>query len=157
MATDPEPRPFDVATVEHLVALMAAHDLADITLREGDQVIRLRRGGAVTYAAPPALAAAPQAAAPGAASAPAAPAGKKLLEIKSEMVGTVYLKPKPDKDDYVRPGAGVKPETTVCQIEAMKVFNEIKAGVAGAVAEVCVANGDGVEFGTVLFRVDPGV
>ena len=156
MAIDSEPRPFDVRTVEHLIGLMAAHDLADITLREGNQTIRLRRGGAVTSAAPaPVVVAAPPAAS--AAPTPAAPAGKKLLEIKSEMVGTVYLRPKPDKDDYVRTGAAIKPETTVCTIEAMKIFNEIKAGVGGTVAEVCVANGDGVEFGTVLFRIEPGL
>ena len=156
MATDSEPRPFDVATVEHLISLMATHDLAEIVLREGDQVIRLNRGGApvMNLAPAPVAMAAPM---PSAAAAPTAPAGKKLLEIKSEFVGTVYLKPKPDKDDYVKIGSRIKADTTICQMEAMKVFNEIKAGIAGTIAEVCVTNGDVAQYGTVLFRVDPGV
>lgn len=155
MATDPAPRPFDVATVEHLIGLMAEHDLSEIALQEGAQRIRLKRGGAVTYAAlpppAPAFAAAPQPTA-----APAAPPGKKLLDIKSIMVGTVYLKPSPDKDDFVKVGSAVKPDTVVCTIEAMKIFNQITAEVTGTVAEVCVRTGDGVDWGTVLFRVDPG-
>ena len=155
--SDPAPRPFDVRTVEHLIGLMAAHDLTEIALREGDQRIRLRKGGpapVVTVAPPPA--AVPSApAAPVATSTPA-PAARALLDIKSTLVGTVYLRPKPDKDDFVKVGAEVKPDTTVCLIEAMKIFNDIKAEVAGTVAEVCVRNGDGVDFGTVLFRVDAG-
>jgi acetyl-CoA carboxylase biotin carboxyl carrier protein len=71
------------------------------------------------------------------------------------MVGTFYSRPKPDKDDFVKVGSRVKPDTVVCLIEAMKLYNDIKAGVSGTIQEVCVANGDFVEFGTVLFRVDP--
>ena len=85
---------------------------------------------------------------------PAAPA-KKLLEIKSELVGTFYAKPAPDKDDYVKVGSRVNPDTVVCKVEAMKIFNDITAKCTGAVAEVCVKNGDFVEFDQVLFRVDP--
>lgn len=157
MASDPAPRPFDVATVEHLIGLMAKHDLSEIALQEGAQRIRLKRGGAVTYSAPPQPApvvAAPQAAPQ--AAAPAAPAGKKLLDIKSVMVGTVYLKPKPDKDDFVKVGGAVKPDTVVCMIEAMKLYNDVHAEATGTIAEVCVKNGDVVDFGAVLFRVDPG-
>ena len=157
------PRPFDVKTVEHLIGLMGQHDLAEIALVEGEHKIRLRKNVApppVVYAAQPAAAhhapAPTQAAAPATGSpAPAAPAGKKLLEIKSEMVGTFYSKPKPDKPDYVSVGTKVKPDTVVCQIEAMKIFNELPAGVSGTVAEACVKNGEFVEFGTVLFRVEP--
>jgi len=155
--SDPAPRPFDVRTVEHLIGLMAAHDLTEIALREGDQRIRLRKGGpvpVVTHALPPAPVAGVPAVAP-AAGVPA-PAAKALLDVKSTLVGTVYLRPKPDKDDFVKVGAAVTPDTTVCLIEAMKIFNDIKAEVAGTVAEVCVKNGDGVDFGTVLFRVDAG-
>jgi acetyl-CoA carboxylase biotin carboxyl carrier protein len=156
------PRPFDVKTVEHLIDLMAKHELAEIALQEGDQKIRLRKAGALTLTAVPA--AAPVAAAPAPVAAPA-PAGtataapaaplKPYHEIKSEMVGTFYAKPKPDKDDYVKAGARVSPDTIVCQIEAMKIFNEVPAGVSGTVAEVCAANGAFVEYGTVLFRIDP--
>ncbi|MBO0698655.1 MAG: acetyl-CoA carboxylase, biotin carboxyl carrier protein, partial [Zavarzinella sp.] len=87
-------------------------------------------------------------------SAPAAPA-KKLLEIKSELVGTFYAKPAPDKDDYVKVGSRVSPDTVVCKVEAMKIFNDITAKCAGTIVEVCVQNGQFVDFDQVLFRVDP--
>lgn len=163
------PRPFDVRTVEYLLKLMSEHELSEIALQEGDQRIRLRKGGlsvaVPTFAAPVAAAPAPVAHAspapgvntsgsPAASAAPAAPA-KNYVEIKSPMVGTFYAKPKPDKPDYVAVGAKVTPKTVVCQIEAMKLFNEIAAECSGTVAEVCVKNGDYVEFDTVLFRVEP--
>lgn len=158
------PRPFDVKTVEFLVRLMRDNELTEIDLREGDQRVRLCKGHApAAYAmpayAPAALghAAAPVGATPAApptASAPATPA-KNLIEIKSELIGTFYAKPKPDKDDYVKVGSRITPETVVCQIEAMKIFNEVKAGVSGVITEVCVKNGEPVEYNKVLFRVDP--
>jgi acetyl-CoA carboxylase biotin carboxyl carrier protein len=89
-----------------------------------------------------------------ATTAPAAPT-KKLLDIKSELVGTFYAKPAPDKDDYVKLGSKVTPDTVVCTVEAMKIFNGITAKCSGTIAEVCVKNGEFVEFDQVLFRVDP--
>lgn len=157
------PRPFDVRTVEYLLKLMTEHDLSEINLREGDQRIRLRKGGAIPTAYLPTPAAAhpvhhatpaPSGAAP-AAQPPAAAPTRNLLEIKSPMVGTFYSRPKPDKPDFVTTGAAVKPDTVVCLIEAMKLYNDIKAEVSGTIAEVCVKNGDFVEFNQVLFRVEP--
>src|SRR5262249_11927950 len=92
--------------------------------------------------------------APTAAPAAAAPVSR-LTEIKSPMVGTFYAKPAPDKDDYVKIGARVNPETVVCKIEAMKIFNDLAAGCTGTIAEICVQNGGFVEYDQVLFRVDP--
>jgi len=151
-----KPHPFDVQTVEYLIALMAKHDLTEISLSDEGQRIRLRKGNlAPAYAPTPAPPAYPSVAAPGPppSAAPAAPA-KKLHDIKSVMVGAYYSKPKPDKDDYVTVGQALKADTTICMIEAMKIFNEVKAECAGTVAEVCVKNGDTVDFGTVLFRVE---
>jgi acetyl-CoA carboxylase biotin carboxyl carrier protein len=149
-------RPFDPKTVEFLVKLMAEQDLSEIDLHEGQHRIRLRRGGRVVTAAPVAapVAAAVPAAAP--VAAPAAPAAPKASyhEIKSPMVGTFYAKPKPDADDYVKVGSRVKPDSIVCKLEAMKLFNDLLAECTGTIAEVCVKNGQSVEFGTVLFRVD---
>lgn len=155
------PGPFDVATVRELVELMDKFDLGEVDLNDGDQRIRLRKNRLVA-AAPglvaPAAAPAPTAPAPAAgspqAAAPAAP-GKKLTEIKSELVGTFYAKPAPDKDDYVKVGSRVSPDTVVCKVEAMKIFNDITAKCTGTIAEVCVKNGEFVEFDQVLFRVDP--
>lgn len=157
------PRPFDVKTVEYLLGLMTKHELSEVDLQEGEQRIRLRKGfppPAASYATPAvahplAIAAPPPVAATPAVPPPPAAPAKKLLEIKSPMVGTFYAKPGPDKADYVTVGTRVKPDTVVCKIEAMKIFNDHVAECAGTVAEVCVKNGDFVEFGTVLFRVDP--
>ena len=71
------------------------------------------------------------------------------------MVGTYYSKPAPDKPDYVVVGARVGPATVVCKLEAMKIFNDLAAEVSGTIAEVCVKNGESVDFNRVLFRVDP--
>ncbi|MBX9682023.1 MAG: acetyl-CoA carboxylase, biotin carboxyl carrier protein [Gemmataceae bacterium] len=139
---------------------MTQHDLSEIDLREGMQRLRLRRGAkqvpVLTSMAPsmPAPAAAPKSAEPAAPTNPAAPA-RNLIEIKSELVGTFYGKPNPESPTYVSKGAKVTPTTVVCQIEAMKLFNEITAGVSGTIAEVCVENGKYVEFNQVLFRVEP--
>ncbi|MCZ2340675.1 MAG: hypothetical protein LC104_02630 [Bacteroidales bacterium] len=160
MASESEtgtPRPFDVKTVEYLIGLMAQHELAEISLKEGEQKIRLRK--AVAAPLIPATLAAPVAPAPAFAApavAPTAPAVvvPNLFEIKSETPGTFYSRPKPDKDDFVSVGATIRPDTTVCLIEAMKIFDEIKAKCAGIVREVCVKNGDAVDYGTVLFRVE---
>jgi acetyl-CoA carboxylase biotin carboxyl carrier protein len=151
------PRPFDVKTVEHLISLMAQHELSEITLIEGPQKIRLRKGGAVVAYAPAPVAAAPApvaaAAGQGAAATPAAPA-KNLHEIKSPMVGTFYAKPSPDKPAFVSVGSKVTPTTVVCQIGAMKIFNDITADISGTIAEVCVTNESPVDYNTVLFRVE---
>lgn len=149
-------RPFDTKTVEFLVKLMAEQDLSEIDLHEGEHRIRLRRGGRIVSA--PVAVAAPVAApasAPVATPAPVAAAPKSNYhEIKSPMVGTFYAKPKPDADDYVKVGSRVKPDSIVCKLEAMKLFNDLLAECSGTIAEVCVKNGQSVEFGTVLFRVD---
>jgi acetyl-CoA carboxylase biotin carboxyl carrier protein len=132
-----------------------------VDLNDGDQRIRLRKNRFVAAAAAPAAApplmathAAPAGNSQPAAPPPAAPA-RKLLEIKSELVGTFYAKPAPDKDDYVKVGARVTPDTVVCKVEAMKIFNDITAKCTGTIAEVCVKNSEFVEFDQVLFRVDP--
>jgi acetyl-CoA carboxylase biotin carboxyl carrier protein len=110
--------------------------------------------------APPAVAAPapPPAAAPGAAAASAAPAASApshLKEIKSPMVGTFYRAPEPGAEAYAKVGTRVAPGQTVCIIEAMKIMNEIEAEFAGVVTEVCVDDAQPVEFGQVLFRIDP--
>ena len=163
MAAEPKPdapRPFDAKMIEHLIGLMTKNELSEIDLHEGEHRIRLRKG----YAAPPVVyappapahtsAAPPSAPPPHAPSEPAKPT-KTFHEIKSPMVGTFYSKSSPDKPDYVSVGGKVQPSTVVCKLEAMKIFNDLTADVAGTIVEVCVKNSQPVEFGTVLFRVDP--
>jgi acetyl-CoA carboxylase biotin carboxyl carrier protein len=152
------PRPFDLRTVRYLVRLMSRHELSEIDLSEGDHRIRLRRGLAVPVATPALSGPTPTPAANAAGSpAPAAvPKPEKAGQyIRSELIGTFYAKPKPDAPPYVTVGSRVSPETVVCQIEAMKIFNEVQAGCSGVVTKVLVENGQPVEFDTPLFEVDP--
>ncbi|MGA2064510.1 MAG: acetyl-CoA carboxylase biotin carboxyl carrier protein [Thermoguttaceae bacterium] len=144
---------FDVRRIRRLVELMKEHDLNELDLREGERRIQIRRGSepVVTAGAPP-----PQAPAGAAAPAVAPPAAEDaaIVVIKSPMVGTFYTAPDPDSTPFVKVGDHVGPETTVCIVEAMKVFNQIPAEVSGKVIAVLVENGQSVEFGQPLFKVD---
>jgi acetyl-CoA carboxylase biotin carboxyl carrier protein len=150
--TGRKPHPFDVPTVERLIALMAQHDLSEIDLHDGESRIRLRKGAPAmaAFAPPPAFAANP---AP--AAAPAAPAAdRRTATITSPTPGTFYAKPSPEEPAYVKVGSRVKPDTVVCKIEAMKIFNEIAAECTGTIVEVLVENAQPVEYGQPLFRVE---
>ena len=115
--------------------------------------------GTLTVTAPPPVYTTHAGPSPVPAHAPAAPAGvaagPPLLEIKSPMVGTFYKSPEPGAEPYVKVGSRVAGGQVVCIIEAMKIMNEIESEVQGLVREVCVENSQPVEFGQVLFRVDP--
>jgi acetyl-CoA carboxylase biotin carboxyl carrier protein len=154
----PSPRPFDVRTVRYLVALMRKHDLSEIDLCEGDRRIRLRRGGSTVAAAPaPAAVPAPTPAAaltPAPAEAERKPAST-FIPIKAPTPGTFYSAPSPGAEPFVRVGSRVTPTTVVGLIEAMKLFNEIPADCTGVVAEVLVENQQPVEYGQVLFHINP--
>jgi len=104
--------------------------------------------------AAPASAAAPATQEPREAARPAS-AASQLKEIRSPMVGTFYKAPEPGAEPYIKVGNRVTPGQTVCIIEAMKIMNEIEAEIAGTVREILVEDAQPVEFGQVLFRVDP--
>jgi acetyl-CoA carboxylase biotin carboxyl carrier protein len=91
------------------------------------------------------------------AEAPEAPSGAaaNYLEIKSPMVGTFYAQPEPGAEPYVRNGTRITPGKTLCIIEAMKIMNPVDAEVSGVIVETLVEDAQPVEFGQVLFRVDP--
>ena len=97
----------------------------------------------------------PQVSSPAPEAPRAAPPAVSLKEIKSPMVGTYYASPEPGADPYLKVGARVSPGQTVCIIEAMKIMNEIEAEFGGVIREICVEDAQPVEFGQVLFRVDP--
>ena len=95
-------------------------------------------------------------AAPAAVVAPAAaPANDGTILIKSPTVGTFYSSPSPDDPPFVKVGTVVKNDTVVCLIEAMKVYNQITADLAGTVTEVFVSNAEPIEFGQPMFRIKP--
>lgn len=157
--------PMDVDLLQQIVALMSQNDLNTVDVRDGEKRVILKRGAVagpvMQYAAPVAQAA--PAAAPQAPSASAASAGPAktsddtagLTPIKSPMVGTFYASSSPDAKPFVSVGSTVDDETDVCIIEAMKVFNNIKAETKGTIAKILVTNGTPVEFGQVLFYVKP--
>ena len=156
--------PFDLDKLQKLVEMMEKHALTEVHLRRGNEQWRLRRGPReVMMHAVPQLPPQPMPSSihtptpvPAAASAvaPAAEASG-LVEIKSPTVGTFYSSPSPGEPAFVSVGSVVTPESIVCLIEAMKVFNQIPAEINGTIAAVLVQSGDAVEFGQPLFRVKP--
>jgi acetyl-CoA carboxylase biotin carboxyl carrier protein len=100
------------------------------------------------------VAAQPGPPAPESESPPAAPKETHIAVIKSPMVGTFYAAPDPDSPPYVKVGDHVGPDTTVCIVEAMKVFNQIPAELSGRIVAMLVENGAPVEFGQPLFKLD---
>jgi acetyl-CoA carboxylase biotin carboxyl carrier protein len=155
----------DIEEVKTLTALMIENDLTEIRIADGEKRILLRRGAAPAqaYAAPPVAAPAAMVSPapapvaveqkPAAAAAPSKEDGKAA--IKSPMVGTFYAAADPDSPPFVQVGDQVNPDTVVCVIEAMKVFNEIKAELAGVIDSIEIANGQPVEFGQTIMTVRP--
>jgi acetyl-CoA carboxylase biotin carboxyl carrier protein len=155
---------FDVRKIRRLVELMNEHDLNEMDIRQGDMRIQLRRTAETVVTGVPAQPGPAPAASPVAPAEPpketsSAPVESAAIEehislIKSPMVGTFYAAPDPDSPPYVNVADHVGPDTTVCIVEAMKVFNEILAEVSGKIVAVLVENGEPVEFGQPMFKVD---
>jgi acetyl-CoA carboxylase biotin carboxyl carrier protein len=151
----------DTKDLQELLDLMGKYDLVELELTQDGQTVRLRKAEAVQptrevihLAAASVVSEAASAPPPaGAGSAADAPPGK-FEEMTSPMVGTFYRAPSPEADPFVVEGDRVEPDSLVCIIEAMKVMNEIPAGVAGIVREILVRNGESVEYGQPLFRVE---
>jgi acetyl-CoA carboxylase biotin carboxyl carrier protein len=149
---------FSLERLRQLIDLMKEHDLGEIDLQQDAQRIRLTRGSLPTMTMPAVVASAPPV--PSAQPAPSALAAQSDLEgphivtIKSPMVGTFYARPNPNSKNYVEVGSTIQPDTTICIIEAMKVFNEIPAEVRGKIVSVLVQNEEAVDFGRPLFKVD---
>ena len=148
---------FDIDYVEKLAKVLADNSLTEISLEEGEQAITLRKE--VMGVAAPVAVAAPQAPV---ASAPAqAPVASAAVEtdhkgkaLTSPMVGTFYSAPSPDADAFVKVGQSVKEGDVVCIVEAMKLMNEIESDFSGKVTEICVEDGQPVEFGQVLMYIE---
>lgn len=155
-AKDKTPDVFAMDRILELIDLMKEHDLCEIDLKQDDEQIRLVRGGQPVLPVAAAPAPAAPAAAPAAGdSAPAA--DDNLITINSPMVGTFYSRPNPDSDSFVQIGDVVNNDTTVCIIEAMKVFNEIQAEVKGKIVAILVDDEEPVDVGKPLFKVDPSM
>lgn len=156
----------DLRELKKLVALMNEGGLVEVEMTIGGEKVVVKKAGpppqapVFAYAGPPAAAAAAPvsggrpAAAPAAAPAPA-PAQDGAVTFNSPMVGTFYASSNPDAPPFVKAGDKVGPDTVLCLIEAMKVFNEIKAEMSGTVVDVLVENQEAVEFNQPLFLIKP--
>jgi acetyl-CoA carboxylase biotin carboxyl carrier protein len=158
-ADSPRSTPFDLDKLLTLVEMMEKHGLTEVSLTRGDEKLRVRRGPEL--GTPVFVPQQPPMTGPSvpAASGPETLAAKGTSDgtvtINSPTVGTFYSAPTPDDPPFINVGSKVQPETIVCIVEAMKVFNQIPAEVAGTVVEILAKNGDSLEFGQPLFRVRP--
>jgi len=158
-------------TIRKLVKLVEESDVDQVEISSWWKKIRITKrlsnfGGngsagnapAVYNVAPPAVAPAPAPVQPAATSAvdsAPADADKNYIEVKSPMVGTFYAAPAPDAKPYVTQGQNVEVGQVICIVEAMKLMNEIESETAGRIAKIVVENAQPVEFGQVLYLIDP--
>lgn len=154
----------DIRKLKELVRLMVANELTELDLSDSEQKVSIRRPDSSAPAvvagvpgvqsiavAPPVAAASPVQAAGPAASA----VDEGLVAVESPMVGTFYSSPSPGKPMFVNVGDTVEVGTVICLIEAMKIFNEIKAEQAGTVVKIIPDNGAAVEFGQTIMAIRP--
>ncbi|HCT89876.1 MAG TPA: acetyl-CoA carboxylase biotin carboxyl carrier protein [Lachnospiraceae bacterium] len=140
--------------IRKYAGLMQELGLTGLEITEGDRVVRLEKNApaparetiVVDAGTAPAVSAAE-------AAAPKTGESADYISVKSPLVGVFYAAPAENADPYVSMGDQVKTGQVLCVIEAMKLMNEISAEVDGTVLEICVTNGQMVEFGTELFRI----
>ena len=156
----------EIRDIKKLIELMKENELTEFEMEDQGFRISLKRGTGNVQSAPLPVApvAAPSPAAPGLEKPAQEGAGREekekkeeenLVPIKAPMVGTFYRAPSPEADPYVTVGQEVDADTVVCIIEAMKVMNEIKAETKGIIRRILVENATPVEYGQVLFLVEP--
>ena len=147
------PMRVDSALLRELAAMLAANDLTEIEVEDGDRKIKVRRDAAPVMAyAPAPAAAAPAAAAP--AAAEAAPAKAAVDAVKSPMVGTAFLSPEPGAKPFITVGGAIKQGDTLMIIEAMKVMNPILAPKGGKITQILIADSQAVEFDQPLVVIE---
>ncbi|MCA9049949.1 MAG: acetyl-CoA carboxylase biotin carboxyl carrier protein [Planctomycetaceae bacterium] len=154
---DSEMSGFDLDQFRKLLKLMERYGVTETSLKRDGEKWKVRRGPRQVAVAPEVVIPTATGPAPVAAAQPAASpaaATPKGITINAPTVGTFYSSPTPEEPPFVSVGSVVSPDTVVCIIEAMKVFNQIPAEKAGRIAEILVENGDAVEFGQPLFRLE---
>ena len=148
----------NIKQIRELAQIAAENGLSAIEIAEGENRVRIERAVAAPAAVPavvsmPAPVAAPTAPAPAPAAEETNVDFNRTREIKSPMVGVFYAAPSPDARPFVEVGSKVKKGDIVCIVEAMKLMNEITAEFDGEVVDICVHNGDVVEYGQTLFKL----
>ena len=139
----------DLRKLKKLIDLVQESGIAELEITEGEEKVKIVKGGEATVSPVASPAAAPAAA----ASAPAEPAPQQGHVLKAPMVGTFYRSASPESKAYVEVGQNVKAGETVCIIEAMKLMNEIEADATGVIKAILVENGQPVEYGQPLFII----
>ena len=148
----------NIKQIRELAQIVSENGLSAIEVAEGENRVRIERAVAAPAAVPavvsmPAPMAAPTAPAPAPAAEETNVDFNRTREIKSPMVGVFYAAPSPDARPFVEVGSKVKKGDIVCIVEAMKLMNEITAEFDGEVVDICVHNGDVVEYGQTLFKL----
>ncbi|MSQ53952.1 MAG: acetyl-CoA carboxylase biotin carboxyl carrier protein [Betaproteobacteria bacterium] len=153
----------DLRKLKKLIDLVQESGIAELEITEGEERVRINRGGLqqASHAAQPQAAAPLAAVAPRPAAAPQAAAGASAGSdagqeghvVKAPMVGTFYRTPSPDAKPFVEAGQSIKQGETICIIEAMKLMNEIESDATGVVKAILVENGQPVEYGQPLFII----
>lgn len=151
----------DIRKIKKLIELVEESGIAELEIAEGEESVRIRRGGEIVAAAPQQIiqqAPAAMAAAPAPAAAPAADSAEAPQisghVVKSPMVGTFYKSPSPGADVFVTEGQTVAVGDTLCIVEAMKMMNAIEADKSGVVKQILVNDADPVEFDQPLFIIE---
>lgn len=172
----------DLDDIKNLLDTLEKHEVTEFKLERDDEKLWLKRGPQAEahasqalptamyppqYSYPPAYQAPPQASVPAAAVPPSSSPNisvvpsssplesKSYKEIRSPMVGTFYRRPAVDAEAFVDVGDSVKKGAVLCIVEAMKLMNEIESELSGKIVEICLEDGQMVEYGEVLFKIDP--
>jgi acetyl-CoA carboxylase biotin carboxyl carrier protein len=140
----------DLRKLKKLIDLVQESGIAELEITEGEEKVKIVKGGEATVTP---LAAPAPAGAAAAAPAPAEPPPQEGHVLKAPMVGTFYRSASPESKAYVEVGQNVKAGETVCIIEAMKLMNEIEADATGVIKAILVENGQPVEYGQPLFII----
>ena len=163
------PGAMDIKDIEYILSLLKKNDITEFDLTQDGTQVKVKRGGVAEIVGAGLssadlqrlLASAPQGAVPVSATttpnvgAESKAVNENLVKVDSPIVGTFYRRPSPDADPFVREGDAVKKGQTLCIIEAMKLMNEISAPCSGRIDKVLLADGQVVEFGEVIFLIDP--
>lgn len=148
----------DIRKIKKLIELLEESGINELEITEGEESVRISRGGPVPQYAPMHYTAAPQAApAPAAAPAAAVPAAAPVAagyQVRSPMVGSFYRAASPTSKNFAEVGQSVKVGDTLCIVEAMKMMNQIQSDKAGTITAILVENGEPVEFDQPLFVIE---
>lgn len=146
--------------IKEIINLMNEHGLTEIEVEKGDQKIKLKKSsfsgeGVIVEQQPIIQQTAAKAPADDSEKESSKQGSKNLIEIKAPLVGTFYRSPSPDAASFVEVGQEIEVGEVICIVEAMKLMNEIKSEVRGKVVDILAENADPVEFGQIMFLIEP--